>query len=417
MRWVTDNPWQRAHTVGGVTDAQASVRTFVIADIRGYSRYTDEFGDEAAARLAGKFACLVGDGVEAHGGDMVEIRGDEALAVFTSARQAIRAAVDLQKQFDEETELDDALPLRVGIGIESGEAAPLEDGTFRGSALNVAARLCGRAHGGEVLVSESTYRLAGRMAGLTFTDRGRVRLKNIPDPVHVLHVHSDEFVPVTGRWVFQSFGKQRRTLGWKLVATIVAIAAVTAAGVVYLTTNDHGEPGTASPGVTTGGGSVTSGGTTALPPDAGLDVLVPPRLWEDCHVQTVAEQSATQTAVCLPPSGLPDRWEISMYPSGAALRAAYAAQLGLHGDVERNSGRCTAFSWGGERPWQHGPGKPGGRIFCYFDGNDAVVVWTHERVGQPNHRDILVEARESGSDHADLTRWWRPWHHQIGKAD
>ena len=57
---------------------------------------------------------------------MVEIRGDEALVVFTSARQAIRTAVDLQKQFDEETELDDALPMRVGIGIDSGEAAPLE---------------------------------------------------------------------------------------------------------------------------------------------------------------------------------------------------------------------------------------------------------------------------------------------------
>ena len=74
------------------------------------------------------------------------------------------------------------------------------------------------------------------------------------------------------------------------------------------------------------------------------------------------------------------------------------------------------FSWGGERPWLHGPDKPGGRVFCYFDGNDAVIVWTHERLGQPAHRDILVTARESGSDHAGLTRWWRPWHHELGKA-
>jgi hypothetical protein len=34
--------------------------------------------------------------------------------------------------------------------------------------------------------------------------------------------------------------------------------------------------------------------------------------------------------------------------------------------------------WGGERAWLHGPDKPGGRVFCYFDGNDAVIVWTHE---------------------------------------
>ncbi len=382
----------------------------MIADIRGYSRYTDEYGDEAAARLSTKFACLVRDGAEAHGGEMVEIRGDEALVVFTSARQAIRTAVDLQKQFDEETELDDALPMRVGIGIDSGEAAPLEDGTFRGSALNVAARLCGRAHGGEVLVSEATSRLAGRMAGLTFTDRGRVRLKNIPEPVHILSVRSDEVAPTTGRWVFQSFGRPGQTLGWKLVAAIVGIAALTAAGVVYLTTNDRGDSGTAAPL------TPTPGGVTTLPADAGLDVLVPTKLWADCRLQTVPEPTAVETAVCLPPDGLPDRWEISMYADGTTLRAAYDGKLRVH-DIERNSGRCTAFSWGGELQWLHGPGKPGGRIFCYFDGDDAVAVWTHERLGQPTHRDILVTARESGSDHADLTRWWRPWHHEIGKAD
>ena len=84
--------------------------------------------------------------------------------------------------------------------------------------------------------------------------------------------------------------------------------------------------------------------------------------------------------------------------------------------IPHNKGKCNAFSWGGERAWLHGPDKPGGRVFCYFDGNDAVIVWTHERLGQPTHRDILAVAREGGSDHPALTRWWRPWHHEIGKA-
>ena len=65
----------------------------------------------------------------------------------------------------------------------------------------------------------------------------------------------------------------------------------------------------------------------------------------------------------------------------------------------------------------HGPGKPGGHVFCYFEGDDAVVVWTHERLGQATHRDVLIIAREAGNDHAALTRWWRPWHHRIGKAE
>jgi class 3 adenylate cyclase len=391
---------------------QTSVRTFVIADIRGYSRYTDEFGDEAAARLAAKFSCLVGEGVEAHGGEVVEIRGDEALAVFTSARQAIRAAVDLQKQFDEETDLDHELPLRVGIGVDSGEAVSLEDGSFRGQALNIAARLCGRAHGGEVLVSESTYRLAGRMAGLAFSDRGRVRLKNIEDAIHVLHVHSDQVTPQSKGWVVMFFGKPGRTLGWKLAGAIILIAGLTAAGVVYLTASDRPEGGNAAPPIDSPGP-----GGIPLPADAGLEVLVPEKDWADCHLQTVAEPGAAQTAVCLPANGTPDRWQISMYADGGALEEAYDTALAAHPTLERDTGQCNALSWGGEREWLHGPDRPGGRAFCFFEGNDAVIVWTHERLGQPTHRDILVSARESGSDHADLTRWWRPLHHEIGKAD
>jgi hypothetical protein len=99
------------------------------------------------------------------------------------------------------------------------------------------------------------------------------------------------------------------------------------------------------------------------------------------------------------------------------LTAAYTAELRRHPTIARDTGKCNAFSWGGERPWLHGPGKPGGRVFCYFDGDDAVIVWTHARLGQSNHRDVLAIASESGSDHASLTRWWRPWHHRIGKAE
>jgi class 3 adenylate cyclase len=392
---------------------QPGVHTFLIADIRGYSRYTDEFGAEAAAGLTAQFVDLVTQDVEMHGGTVVEIRGDEALAVFASARQAIRCAVALQTRFDEEAELDHDLPLRVGIGVDSGEAVALEDGSFRGAALNVAARLCGRAHGGEVIVTEATYRLAGRMEGLTFSDRGRVHLKNISDPIHILQVYSEQDAP-SNRWVLMFFGKPARQFGWKLAAGVAGLAALTAAGVVYLTTGNHTDGGTAA-GPVQGAGALP--GTGTLPANARLDALVPAALWKDCRVQSVANPSAVQTAVCLPASGMPDRWEISMYPNASTLSAAYASELRRREDVQHDTGKCNAFSWGGEHAWLHGPDKPGGRVFCYFDGNDAVIVWTHERLGQPSHKDILVVARESGSDHAGLTRWWRPWHHLIGKAN
>lgn len=378
----------------------------MIADIRGYSRYTDECGDEAAAALSKRFAEIVDEDIEAHDGELVETRGDEALIVFTSARQAIRAAVDLQAQFQEvAAELD--IPLRVGIGIDSGEAVELEDGSFRGSALNVAARLCGRASGGEVIISESTSRLAGRLGGLVYSDGGRVRLKNIAEPVHVYKVYSELDARPASRWTVMFFGKERRALSWRLALLVTLIAAATAVGVVYLTAGEGAEP---------------SGAASPLPgqPEevaaAGLASVVPPEIWKDCRVQTVAGPRADETAACVPTEGVPDRWEISRYPNGAALAAAYRSELGRRADITRDTGRCNAFVWGGENVWQHGRNKPGGRVFCYFDGNDAVIVWTHERLDQPTHRDILVTAREGGSDHSGLTRWWRPWHHVIGKA-
>jgi class 3 adenylate cyclase len=389
-----------------VTEEIGGVRTFVIADIRGYSRYTEECGDEAAAQLAAKFEAIVIDDVEAHDGQLVEIRGDEALIVFTSARQAIRAAVDLQAQF-QETAADLDVPMRVGIGIDSGEAVQLEDGSFRGSALNVAARLCGRASGGEVVISAATSRLAGRLGGLHYSDGGRVRLKNIEEPVHIYRVYSELDAPrQSNRWIVMIFGKPRPALSWRVGAIVALIAAGSAAAVVYLTAGGGAEPS----------------GAAAPPPQSepvnasDLASVVPAEIWKDCQLQTVANTRADETAVCVPPEGVPDRWEISRYPNGLALADAYRSEVGKRADIERGKGRCNAFIWGGELEWQHGPGKPGGRVFCHFDGNDAVIVWTHERLSQPTHLDILVSAREGGSDHAGLTRWWRPWHHEIGKA-
>ena len=65
------------------------VRTFVIADLRGYTRYTVEHGDEAAAAVATEFAEIVRRVVEKREGRLIELRGDEALVVFDSARQAL----------------------------------------------------------------------------------------------------------------------------------------------------------------------------------------------------------------------------------------------------------------------------------------------------------------------------------------
>lgn len=166
------------------------IKTFLIADVRGYTRFTQERGDEAAARLATKFADLARATVAAAGGSVIELRGDEALAVFDSARQAIRAAVDLQGQFVEQTVVDPTLPLAVGIGLDAGEAVRV-DGGFRGGALNLAARLCSLADPGEVLVSREVAHLARKVEGVTYLERGSIRLKGLAEPVPVITVRRE----------------------------------------------------------------------------------------------------------------------------------------------------------------------------------------------------------------------------------
>jgi WD40 repeat protein/class 3 adenylate cyclase len=161
-----------------------TILTFLIADVRGYTTFTQSRGDEAAAHLASTFAEIAQEGVEGHGGDVIELRGDEALAVFQSAREALRAAVALQLTFADEVQLDGSLPLLVGIGLDAGEAVRV-DGGYRGGALNLAARLCSQAKAGEVLVSQGVVHLARAVDGIRLHDHGALELKGLTEPVRV----------------------------------------------------------------------------------------------------------------------------------------------------------------------------------------------------------------------------------------
>ena len=173
----------------GAPGDTVTVRTFLIADIRGYTTFTREHGDSAAARLAKAFADLARDAVEARSGSVIELRGDEALAVFTSSAHAIRAALELQAACQEETAADPTLPLPIGIGIDAGDAVPVEGG-FRGVALNMAARLCSKAAAGEVLVTRTAAELAGNVSGIRFEGRGTAELKGFEQPVELLQAVS-----------------------------------------------------------------------------------------------------------------------------------------------------------------------------------------------------------------------------------
>jgi serine/threonine protein kinase len=196
-----------------------------------------------------------------------------------------------------------------------------------------------------------------------------------------------------------------------LTLLLVVLAAAASGAIVYFLTRDDGA-------------TTSSAGGAPQPVIHPLSALVPSPVWQDCK-ETTPRRGAIETAVCTQPTSAttftPDRLELSTYGSGAAVQGAYEALRRSH-HVARNHGRCTGLSWGGEGTWLHNPSSPatkpavGGSRFCYFDGSDVVIVWTHRKFGQPTHTDLLAIAREGGSDHPGLYGWWRFWHHRIGKV-
>jgi hypothetical protein len=165
----------------GTRDGEQSggIKTFLIADVRGFAAFTERGGDEAAARLATTFAEIARAKVEGGGGSIVELRGAEALAVFDSARQAIRAAIDLQLAFVDETIANPIEPLAVGIGLDAGEAVRVNGG-FRGGALNSAARLSGVAGPAESSPAASSRAWPARWMGSSTSSAGRSGLRVWP---------------------------------------------------------------------------------------------------------------------------------------------------------------------------------------------------------------------------------------------
>ena len=212
-------------------DSGAVVQTFLIADVRGYTSFTHARGDEAAGELAAKFAALAREAVTATGGEVIELRGDEALCVFPSARQALRSAVELQSRFRERIDGQPVFPLGIGIGLAAGEAVPVEGG-YRGGALNLAARLCSLATAGQILASEMVTSLAGALEGVRFVERRRVRVKGLEKPVQAIEVVSEvELPPVPD--ALKPSARRRRPL--VLVAGAAILVGAVTAAVVGLT--------------------------------------------------------------------------------------------------------------------------------------------------------------------------------------
>jgi adenylate cyclase len=150
-------------------------------DITGYTRLTQERGDDAAADLATTVARLVQRSSVQHGGKPIKWLGDGVMFFFPDPGRGVRAAL----------EMVDALaaaglpPAHVGL-----HAGPVlyQEGDYYGQTVNLSARIADYARSGEVLVTHAVAD-ASQEEGIAFADVGQVELKGVTGTVHLLRAH------------------------------------------------------------------------------------------------------------------------------------------------------------------------------------------------------------------------------------
>jgi len=155
----------------------SDAHTFLFMDLVGFSALTAERGDDSAADVALQLFASVRRVLPRYRGEEIKTIGDAMMVRCEDPRDGLELGLKISEQIGDEGELP---PLR--IGVHTGPAV-YRDGDWYGNAVNVAARLCSAAGGGEVLVSDATREAAGSPGELTFGERQLHWLKNVPEPV------------------------------------------------------------------------------------------------------------------------------------------------------------------------------------------------------------------------------------------
>jgi adenylate cyclase len=144
-------------------------------DLTGFTRLTEQRGDEVAAQVAGALAALVNDISRRRGGRPVRWLGDGGMFHFREPGAAVTAGLDMVERAPA-----GGLP-PAHIGIHTG-AVVAQDGDVYGMTVNLAARISSYAQAGQVVVSEQTAARSAD-AGVAFQALGPVELKGVAQPL------------------------------------------------------------------------------------------------------------------------------------------------------------------------------------------------------------------------------------------
>ena len=166
---------EEAATEGGVSTSLVVVFT----DLEGFTRYTQQQGDEAASELLVRHHRTVGPIVRSRGGRTVKRLGDGLLLTFPEPEAAALCCLELVEA--------EPSPLRLRAGIHLGDVLVTRDDVI-GHVVNVAARVCESARGSEVLATTDVRSAVRGPVGLAFSRARRRGFKGVEEAVNVCAV-------------------------------------------------------------------------------------------------------------------------------------------------------------------------------------------------------------------------------------
>jgi class 3 adenylate cyclase/tetratricopeptide (TPR) repeat protein len=161
--------------------------TVLFTDLVGSTGLMSRLGEPAYDRLRDEHFARLRHVVMARGGDEVKNTGDGLLVVFSSAVEALEAAVAAQQATDDHGRAAGE-PLAVRVGLSVGEVAFAADGDVFGTSVVEAARLVAAARPGQILCTALVRTMAGSRTAAVFGEDAELALKGLPDPVAVCTV-------------------------------------------------------------------------------------------------------------------------------------------------------------------------------------------------------------------------------------
>ena len=170
--------------------------TFLFSDIEGSTALLKQLGDEQYAELLRTHRRIVRETFGLYHGQEIDTQGDAFFYSFHRAREAVAAAVTVQRQHAESA-WPQGVTVRVRLGLHTGEPAVGEDG-YTGLDVVRASRIAAVGRGGQVLLSDTTRAIVASDLpdGVSIRSLDDHRLKDIdqPEPLHELHIDD---VPVS----------------------------------------------------------------------------------------------------------------------------------------------------------------------------------------------------------------------------